>query len=75
MSQVYLEYSFLVKPLSLGNEILIAELGYVGFESFVEDYQGLKAYIQKKEWNKNILEEIQILNSTEFEITYSFKEI
>jgi ribosomal protein L11 methyltransferase len=48
MSQVYLEYSFLVKPLSLGNEILIAELGYVGFESFVEDYQGLKAYIQKK---------------------------
>ena len=75
MSQVYLEYSFLVKPLSLGNEILIAELGYVGFESFVEDYQGLKAYIQKKEWNKNILEEIQILNSTEFEITYSFNEI
>ena len=75
MSQVYLEYSFLVKPLPLGNEILIAELGYVGFESFVEDYQGLKAYIQKKEWNKNILEEIQILNSNEFEITYSFKEI
>lgn len=75
MSQVYLEYSFLVKPLSLGNEILIAELGYVGFESFVEDYQGLKAYIQKKEWNENILEEIQILNSNEFKITYFFKEI
>ena len=75
ISQVYLEYSFLVKPLSLGNEILIAELGYVGFESFVEDYQGLKAYIQKKEWNENILEEIQILNSNEFKITYSFKEI
>lgn len=75
ISQVYLEYSFIVKPLSLGNEILIAELAYVGFESFVEDHQGLKAYIQKKEWNKNILKEIQILDSNEFEITYSKKEI
>jgi ribosomal protein L11 methyltransferase len=75
ISQAYLEYSFIVKPLSLGNEILIAELAYVGFESFVEDHQGLKAYIQKKEWNKNILEEIQILDSNEFKITYSKKEI
>ena len=48
MSQVYLEYCFFVKPLSLGNEILMAELGYVGFESFVENPMGLKAYIQKK---------------------------
>ena len=75
ISQVYLEYSFIVRPLSLGNEILIAELAYVGFESFLEDYQGLKAYIQKKEWNKNILEEIQILDSNKFQITYSKKEI
>lgn len=75
ISEVYLEYSFIVKPLSLGNEILIAELAYVGFESFLEDYQGLKAYIQKKEWNKNILEEIQILDSNKFQITYSKKEI
>jgi len=75
ISQVYLEYSFIVKPLSLGNEILIAELAYIGFESFVEDQQGLKAYIQKKDWNKNILEGIKILNSNEFEITYSLKEI
>ena len=75
ISEVYLEYSFTVKPLSLGNEILIAELAYVGFESFLEDYQGLKAYIQKKEWNKNILEEIQILDSNKFQITYSKKEI
>jgi ribosomal protein L11 methyltransferase len=75
ISQVYLEYSFIVRPLSLGNEILIAELAYVGFESFLEDHQCLKAYIQKKEWNKNILEDIKILNSNKFEITYSLKEI
>ena len=55
MSQVYLEYCFFVKPLSLGNEILMAELGYVGFESFLENPMGLKAYIQKKDWNENIL--------------------
>ena len=75
MSQVYLEYCFFVKPLSLGNEILMAELGYVGFESFLENPMGLKAYIQKKDWNENILNGVQVLDSNEFEITYSSNEI
>lgn len=75
MSQVYIEYHFLVSPIPLGNEILIAELGYAGFESFVEDETGVKAYIQKPDWNESILDEVQILHSEEFEITHSYKEI
>jgi ribosomal protein L11 methyltransferase len=75
MSQVYIEYHFLVSPIPLGNEILIAELGYAGFESFVEDETGVKAYIQKLDWSSTILDEVQILYSEEFEISYSFKEI
>lgn len=75
MSQVYIEYHFLVSPIPLGNEILIAELGYAGFESFVEDETGVKAYIQKPDWSSTILDEVQILHSEEFEISYSFKEI
>ena len=72
---VYLGYEFKVAPLQLGVEILIAELGYAGFESFVETEDGVTAYIQKEEWYETILDNIQILNSDEFEITYSFKEI
>ena len=72
---VYIEYDFVVSPLQPGVEILIAELGYAGFESFVENEEGVKAYIQKEEWHEEVLEEIQILNSPEFEITFVKNEI
>jgi len=72
---IYLGYYFKVKPLQPAVEILIAELGYAGFESFVETEEGVTAYIQKDTWNNTILEDIQILNSNEFEITHTFEEI
>ncbi|MFD2726690.1 50S ribosomal protein L11 methyltransferase [Hyunsoonleella rubra] len=74
-NMVYLGYYFKVKPLQPAVEILIAELGYAGFESFVETENGVTAYIQKEEWSEAILDDIQILNSDEFEITHSFEEI
>lgn len=75
MSQIYIEYIFKVTPLQPGTEILIAELGYAGFESFVETEEGVTAYIQKDEWNEHILEDINILDSEEFIIQYTFSEI
>ncbi len=76
MSQpVYIGYDFKVEPLQPATEILIAELGDAGFESFVEYDEGVTAYIQKADWNAFILENIHILNSDEFEITYEFNEI
>jgi len=72
---IYLGYNFKVQPLQPGTEILIAELGYAGFESFVETEYGVTAYIQKEEWNENILDDIYILNSEEYKITYDFNDI
>ncbi|OEK08772.1 ribosomal protein L11 methyltransferase [Flavivirga aquatica] len=72
---IYIGYQFKVSPLQPGVEILIAELGYAGFESFVETEEGVTAYIQKEEWNDSILEDVQILNSEEFKIDYEFNEI
>jgi ribosomal protein L11 methyltransferase len=72
---IYIGYEFKVEPLQPATEILIAELGYAGFESFVEHSKGVTAYIQKDDWNAFILEDIQILNSEEFKITYEFNEI
>mgnify|MGYP000055949679 CR=1 FL=1 len=72
---IYIGYYFKVKPLQPAVEILIAELGYAGFESFVENEDGVTAYIQKEEWNEHILNDIQILNSDEFQISYTFSEI
>ncbi|MEM1001536.1 MAG: 50S ribosomal protein L11 methyltransferase [Bacteroidota bacterium] len=72
---VYIGYTFKVSPLQPATEILIAELGYAGFESFVETQDGVTAYIQKSDWRQNILDDIQILKSDEFEILYSFEDI
>lgn len=71
----YIEYSFTVKPLEPASEILIAELSELGFESFVENETGLLAYIQQEQWNEQILETIQILQSDEFKIDYTHKII
>ncbi|WP_458629046.1 50S ribosomal protein L11 methyltransferase [Winogradskyella sp. PC D3.3] len=75
MSEIYIGYTFKVNPIQPAVEILIAELGYAGFESFVETEEGVIAYIQKEEWNENILDHIYVLTSDEFEISYTFEDI
>ena len=72
---IYIAYNFEVLPLQPAVEILIAELGFAGFESFVETETGLTAYIQKEEWNEEILNEVAVLNSEEFQISFSVEEI
>lgn len=75
MTPIYIGYYFTISPLQPATEILLAELGNVGFESFVETETGLEAFIQKEDWNKSILDDIYILQSNEFEIKYEHKEI
>ncbi|MGJ8760332.1 MAG: 50S ribosomal protein L11 methyltransferase [Polaribacter sp.] len=75
MDNIYIEYNFTVTPKEPATEILIAELGEVGFESFVENENGVIAYIQKDDWSATVLEDIFVLNSEEFSIEYDQKEI
>ena len=82
MTPIYLGYTFTIEPRDPATEILIAELGYAGFESFTETSTGVIAYIQKQEafpegevQFDQLLNDIQILNSQEFKITYTAEEI
>ncbi len=75
MDNIYIEYHFTITPKEPGTEILIAELGAVGFESFVENENGVTGYIQKEDWNPTLLDTIFVLNSDEFSIQYSKKEV
>jgi len=75
MSNTYLGYHFTVEPKELGCEILVAELGEKAFESFIETEFGVTAYVQKTLWNENILDDIYILNSPEFTISFAIEEI
>ncbi len=72
---IYIEYNFSVTPLQPGSDILIAELGEVGFESFVENEEGVLAYIQQDDWNENILETVEILDNELFKVNFTLKEI
>jgi len=75
MSNIYLGYHFTVEPKELGSEILIAELGEKPFESFIETDLGLVAYIQKDLWSEDVLDDIYILSSPEFTVSYTVEEI
>jgi len=70
MDSIYISYTFIVNPKEPATEILIAELGFAGFESFVENENGVIAYIQQEDWNEHMLDDINILRSDEFSITY-----
>lgn len=75
MSSVYISYNFVVSPIEPAVEILIAELGYAGFESFVENENGVTAYIQKEDNHKHILDDVFALKNDEFQISYTKEEI
>jgi len=72
---IYISYTFFVNPKEPATEILIAELGQLGFESFVETETGVVAYIQKEEAQQIDLSELYILQNTDFEISYEIDEI
>lgn len=56
-------------------DILVAELGSVGFESFTENEDGVIAFIQEADWNESLLNDIQILESEEVGFSYEVEEI
>ena len=54
----YLEFTFHTTPCTeIVNDVLSAVLGEVGFESFVEQTDGIAAYIQKDLYNETVLKE------------------
>jgi ribosomal protein L11 methyltransferase len=69
------EFDFIVSPLEPARDLLIAELGAVGFESFMETETGVLAYINSKEWFEEILEGVSILDHPLFSFNYSIKTI
>ena len=75
MAGNYLEFHFTIDPVQPASEILIAELGYLGFESFVENDDGITAYIPEEEYEEDLLANVHILQEEDFKISYDTKEI
>ncbi|PZU87636.1 MAG: 50S ribosomal protein L11 methyltransferase [Chryseobacterium sp.] len=71
----YLEFNFKIKPLQPWNEILMAELIEIGFDSFTEEYDGILGYIQKDLFKEEELKNIYLLQNNEVEISYTYEEM
>ncbi len=66
----YMELKCRVVPAEPGYEILIAELSELGYDSFVENEDELLAYIAENDFDKNVLDGLDILNMDNFEVSF-----
>jgi len=71
----YLEFSFKVNPLQPATDILIAELGELGFESFVELEEGLLAYVPNSLFDRKRFDGLYLWQNSEFHIEWQQKPI
>ncbi len=72
---IYIEYTFLLDPILPAREVLIAELSEMGFESFVENEDGLQAYIQKEVLQEGFEEFLMTKEIDGLSFSFSRKEI
>ena len=75
MPNNYLEFKFKIEPLQPASEILIAELSNAGFDSFLENEEGVTAYIPAEEFDEEIFAGIHILHSDESVISYTSSQL
>jgi len=68
----YIQYTFTVKPIEPGSDILIALLADLGFESFTQNETNLDAYIQDELENESLVKD---LNFEDFTFSYTRTEI
>ena len=78
----YIEVCFGIKALELAEinaemarEILVAELGALNFESFVNTEDGLQAYVQEEEFDEEVVKDLYILKNPDFAIAMEVKII
>ena len=72
----YLEFTFRTVPCTeIVNDVLSGVLGEAGFESFVEQTDGITAYIQKELYNESLLKEaLADFPLPDTQIEYNFVE-
>ncbi len=73
--ETYLEFDFKISPLKPWDEILMAHLLELNFDSFTEEKEGLLAYIPKDLFVKSDLDNHPLMNNPEVTITYTYQEM
>jgi ribosomal protein L11 methyltransferase len=71
---IYIELTLEIEPISPFSDIIMSDLGDVGFESFVDTDTGLKAYIPKLDFDENAVKRV-IDNVENCSVTYAVEEM
>ena len=70
---IYIELKIKMNPESPLMEIVMVELGELGFESFVDTEDGMLAYIPQTIFNEELINEIQIIKENKDLFSYTFQ--
>jgi ribosomal protein L11 methyltransferase len=73
MMNQYLEISFSIQPVEPFSEILIAELSDLEFESFVQENDGIKAYIIVDKFDPDSFDQLAIFKNESVQIQHRQK--
>lgn len=71
----YIELTVKLKDPELHRDLLISELGDIGFESFIETEEGFQAYIREPEFSEDTLSGIRFFSDPDFAVSYSLNTI
>lgn len=72
------EVTFVIDPYSENiSDLLMAELGTIGYDGFAYTENGFQAYIPAKDFNAQAIEQLEILSflAENYRITYTHREI
>ena len=75
MAVIYLEVTVRLSPLIPWREVMIAEMGSVGFEGFEETSSGFKAYIPKNEYREKSFKQIAVFSQDGLSIDWNTLDI
>ncbi|MGB0390854.1 MAG: 50S ribosomal protein L11 methyltransferase [Salibacteraceae bacterium] len=71
----YIEVEFSITPFEPWSDVLSAELGEIGFESFLEEDGKLKAYVEIDTFDESKLKKVDSFSNENVSISYEFKEL
>tara|TARA_E500000081_G_C6072002_1_gene323450 strand:+ start:12 stop:845 length:834 start_codon:yes stop_codon:yes gene_type:complete len=75
MAVIYLEVTVRLSPLIPWREVMIAEMGSIGFEGFEETSSGFKAYIPKNEYREKSFKQIAVFSQDGLSIDWNTSDI
>ena len=75
MSLTYLEIEIIISPIDPWGEVMVAKMGALGFESFMDTLEGFLAYIPFKDFCEKNFTQIDIFNTDGVEIKWKSKTI